>query len=196
MYVGDMGEAYIFLPEGFEEIEAVTVIDVLRRGRVCLASCSLTDNKTVCGSRGTIVVADCTFKEFKKLYDLYDVEAKHFEPDKPLLIMPGGHGVENYHWCIGFENLILRQNIDSGYIAAICAAPTVLDDWGILSEKNVTCYPTLTLKSTTISKNSVEVDGNIITAQGPASSMEFALKILETLKGTKIRDNVAKQLLF
>lgn len=178
-----MKEVYIFLTTGFEEIEALGTIDILRRGEVSLKSVSLEDSKQVVGSHGIPVIADMLFSEV----DFNNAE---------MLILPGGTVRINEH--DGLRNEV-KTFIESGKnVAAICAAPMVLGTLGLLKGKNATAYPGFEqyLEGANVDKSAaVIVDGNIITGRGPGLTMDFALKIVEIIKGKEQGDAVAKQLL-
>jgi len=180
-----MYEAIIFLTEGFEEIEAVTTLDILRRGGVNAASVSLTGERVVKGSRNISVTADLIFD------DLRDVSYT-------MLILPGGPGTPNYK---NHEILLelLRIHNSKGYrLAAICAAPTIFGMLGFLSDKTATCYPTMEseLNAAKISQDAVVTDGNITTSRGPATSIEFALELVRIIKGDPEANEVASAILF
>lgn len=185
-----MTEAFVFLNEGFEEIEALTAVNVLRRGGVAVQSVSLAPQTTVTGGRGITVVADLDLAGFQAAY----AQA----PSQAVLILPGGPGTKGYFEgpkATAFEALVKAHHADQRPIAAICAAPTVLDAWGILAGRTAVCYPSLRLPSANPGRHPVETDGSLITARGPATSMAFALAILRTLKGDAIQTEVANQLL-
>jgi len=178
-----MKEVYIFLTTGFEEIEAVATIDILRRGGVSLKSVSLEKDRQVESSRRVIVIADMMFD---------DVDFSKAE----MLIIPGGTTRINDHE--GLKKQVLAFANKGNNVAAICAAPMVLGGLGLLKGKNATAYPGFEqyLEGANVDKTaSVVVDGNIITGRGPGLTMEFALKLLEILKGKPERDEVAQQLL-
>lgn len=178
-----MKEVYIFLATGFEEIEALGTIDILRRGEVNLKSVSLEDSKQVMGSHGIPVIADMLFSE---------VNFNNAE----MLILPGGTVRINEHEDLRTE---VEKFVEAGKnVAAICAAPMVLGTLGLLKGKNATAYPGFEqyLEGANIDKSAaVVVDGNIITGRGPGLTMDFALKIVEIIKGKEQSDIVAKQLL-
>lgn len=178
-----MKKALIFLVTGFEEIEALATVDVLRRGGVDIQTVSLTGSKTVEGGHSISVVADCLFEEINS--DSVD-----------MLILPGGTVKINDHQ--GLKDLVLKFNRAQKNIAAICAAPMVFGGLGILKGKKATCYPSFekyldgaVLKTS----EAVVVDGNITTGRGPGLTLDFALQLLETLEGRAKRDEVAKGLL-
>ncbi|PXV62657.1 4-methyl-5(b-hydroxyethyl)-thiazole monophosphate biosynthesis [Dysgonomonas alginatilytica] len=178
-----MRKALIFLTTGFEEIEALATVDILRRGDVDVKTISLTDQKTVVGSHGIPVVADLLFSEA-------DCSATD------MLILPGGTPKINDHE--GLKKQVKAFSEADKDIAAICAAPMVLGGLGLLKGKSATCYPGFekyldgaTLKT----QEAVVVDGKIVTGRGPGLTFDFALQLLEVLAGKAKRDEVAKGLL-
>ena len=172
-------KAVILLATGFEEIEAVTVIDILRRAGIETIIAGL-DDINITGSHRITIVAD------KKLSDL--------KPDFDVVVIPGGMpGALHLHNSSEVNDFIKDINAKGALVAAICAAPSVvLAPIGILDNKSATCYPGDQIdfgKSTRYKNKAVVVDGNIITSQGPATAMEFAFAIVEKLIG---KDTVKK----
>ena len=172
-------KAVILLATGFEEIEAVTVIDILRRAGIETIIAGL-DGINITGSHGITITAD------KKLSDL--------KPDFDVVVIPGGMpGALHLHNSSEVNDFIKDINAKGTLVAAICAAPSVvLAPIGILDNKSATCYPGDQIdfgKSTRYKNKAVVVDGNIITSQGPATAMEFAFAIVEKLIG---KDTVKK----
>ena len=178
-----MKEVYVFLTAGFEEIEALGTIDILRRADVNVKSVSLDKEKQVTASHGITVIADLLFDEV----DFGNAE---------MLIIPGGTPRFNDH-----EGLRKQVKIfaDSGKnVAAICAAPMVLGTLGLLKGKNATAYPGFEqyLEGANVDKSAaVVIDGNIITGRGPGFTMNFALELVNILKGEAKKVEVSKQLL-
>lgn len=175
-------KALIILAEGFEEIEAVTVIDVLRRAGISVTVAGLSALQ-VKASRGVVIVAE------KKL----DEVAEDFD----ALILPGGStGAANLAASKELGSLIKSMDRDNKIIAAICAAPSVvLEPLGILKGRSVTGYPGMTEnfgKDTKYKEDSVVVDGNIITSRGPATALLFALAIVEKLAGKEVSEKVKR----
>jgi len=178
-----MNKALIFLTTGFEEIEALGTVDILRRGGIEVKTVSLTETKIVEGGHGVPVVADLMFKE-----------AGFTTTD--ILILPGGTTKINEH--DGLKEQVSAFYQKGKLVAAICAAPMVLGGLGILKGKKATCYPGFEkyLEGAILETDkAVVVDGNIITGRGPGLTFDFALQLLETLVGKEKRDEVAKQLL-
>lgn len=174
-----MRKSFIFLAEGFEEIEALTVVDVMRRAGMDIATVSITDSRNVTGAHGVTVVADITFNEA----DFENAE---------WLICPGGMpGAENLHKYASLGNLLRSHK---GKIAAICAAPAVvLAPLGLLDGREATCYPGFeslcTANGAVMKDVPVMALEDIITANGPGAATSFALSIVSN----SLSDNAAHQ---
>ncbi|MCL2502192.1 MAG: DJ-1/PfpI family protein [Bacteroidales bacterium] len=178
-----MKQSYIFLVSGFEEIEALATIDILRRGGVALQTVSLEDTLTVVGGHGVPVTADMLFAAL----DFSKAE---------MLILPGGTVKIDEHE--GLKKVIPAHVAKGGKVAAICAAPMVLGGLGLLEGKRATCYPNFEnyLKGAILhTQEAVVTDGNITTGRGPGLTFDFALELLALLKGKAAADEVAGQLL-
>ena len=181
-----MHRSFIFLAEGFEEIEALTVIDVMRRAGMDIKSVSITDSKLVAGAHGITVETDLTFKEA----DFSDSE---------WLICPGGMpGASNLH---SFNALSDQLRVHKGKIAAICAAPgVVLAPLGLLNGKEATCYPGFEgpCKENGASMRDVPVMSteNLITGNGPSAALRFALAIVANSMGENAAQEVGAAMLF
>ena len=177
---------FVHLADGFEEIEAFTVVDILLRARIETETVSVMGTLPVTGAHDIRVIADLLFED--AVYDGCE-----------LIVLPGGMpGATNLD---GHERL--REKIQSfenqgKKIAAICAAPLVLGHAGVLEGKEATCYPGFEeeLFGAVISDEDVCVSENIITSRGPGTAMEFALELVRQMKGDKARDLVANGLLF
>ena len=167
---------YIFLDNGFEEIEAITTIDLLRRANIALTTVSVTGVEMVVGAHNISVKADKLFQDV----DFTDAE---------MLILPGGatNLIERKPLC----ELLLKHNEKEHLIAAICAAPAVLGQLGILQGKQATCYPGFEhhLGESYVGGLVVE-SKNVITAKGPGLSSDFAFCIIEKLVGPEVADQV------
>ena len=164
---------YLFLAQGFEEIEALCPIDMLRRAGIEVKSVSITDDKKVVGAHGITVFADITYADFDSA-------------DADMLVFPGGMpGTKNL---LAFEPLVSALKIFGGCggnISAICAAPMVLGKAGLLKGKIATCYPGFEgdLEGATVSSEKVVVCDNIITAQGMGAAIDFSCAIIDKLLG-------------
>lgn len=180
-----MERAVIFLHEGFEEIEAITVIDILRRADIDITTVSLQDSFLVSGAHGINVEADMIFNE----EDLISAD---------MLILPGGAlGTENMKKSSELNKLLKYFMDENKYIAAICAAPTVLGEAGFLNGVNAVCYPGLEneLSGAVVKNDSVVTDKNIITSKGPGTAVDFALEILKIFSDEDTCSNVKNDLL-
>ena len=176
---------FVHIAEGFEEIEALTVVDVLRRADCDAKMVSITGNIKVTGTHGIPVETDLLFEDAD--YSLCE-----------MIVLPGGMpGASNLQAHKGLEEKIKAFAAEGKKVAAICAAPMVLAAHGVIAGKRSTIYPGMEdcLTGAVPTGESVTVDGNYITGKGPALAMEFALKLVEELKGAKVRDEVAKGLL-
>ena len=167
---------YIFLDNGFEEIEAITTIDLLRRANIALTTVSVTGKEWVLGAHNIAVKADTLFADA----DFADAE---------MLILPGGatNLIERKPLC----ELLIKHNEQDKLVAAICAAPAVLGQLGILQGKQATCYPGFEnhLGESYVGGLVVE-SKNVITAKGPGLSSDFAFCIIEKLAGNEVADQV------
>ena len=168
-----MNNLYIHLAEGFEEIEAVTIIDVLRRAGLNVISVSVTGNRMVKGSHNIEMKADILFDEV----DFTSGE---------MIILPGGMpGSKNLNEHAGLKRQILEYQKSGKYLAAICAAPIVFGNLGILNGKRAVCYPGYEahLTGADVQSNSYIVDNNIITGRGVGAALNFSLEIVRILVG-------------
>lgn len=177
---------YVHLAEGFEEIEAVTIVDLLRRVGAEVKTVSVSGKKQVMGTHGVPVEADLLYEE-----------ANYEECE--MIVLPGGMpGAENLGKHEGLTAHIRCFAEHGKYLAAICAAPMVLGDLGILEGKKAVIYPGMEdcLKGAQAEQAKVIADGTIITAKGPAAAMPFAIKLAEILKGKDAAQQLASDLLW
>lgn len=177
---------YIHLAEGFEEVEALTAADVLRRAGCEAELVSVTGEILVTGTHGIPVAADRLFEDA----DYADCE---------MIVLPGGlPGATNLLEHEGLKAQIRAFASEGKRLAAICAAPMILGAHRVIDGKRATIYPGMEshLSGAVPSGETVTVDGNIITGQGPALAMEFALQLVEEVKGKRVRDEVAAGLLY
>lgn len=176
---------YVFLANGFEDIEALSVVDVLRRAGVEVKTVSIYDTLHVTSAHGVTVVADVLFADV--------------EPTEGYLILPGGMpGTTNLGAHSGLCALLQEHDAKGLPLAAICAAPMVLGGLGLLDGKKAVCYPGCEggLKGACLQTDVVVKDGNIITGKGPGVSLHFALAIAATLVGEDKAQEIGKAMLY
>jgi len=179
-----MAKALVFLASGFEEIETVTIVDILRRAGVDVTVAGLTPNVTE-GKHAMRIVPD-------KSID--DVAVEDFD----AVIVPGGNpGYKNLRKDPRVIDMVKKAFNSNKLVAAICAGPTVLSDAGILEGKACTIYPgmdkELEAGGGKPKQDMVVVDGNIITSRGPATALPFALKLAEKLAGKQVAEAVSRK---
>lgn len=181
-----MSKVVLFLADGFEEIEALSVVDILRRGNVDIKTMSIKNSVEVVGKSGITVMSDICFNKKAAL-------------DADMIVLPGGGlGTENLKNNHEVENIIKIFFENNKYIAAICAAPSILGIIGILNGKKAICYPGFEsqLEGAEIVNENVVKDGNIITSKGPGTAADFAFCILDALKGEKCAEEVKKGFIY
>lgn len=179
-----MAKVYIFLADGFEEIEALTVVDLLRRANIDIVTISMTGDKLVTGSHRISTVAEVLFHEM----DYSDAD---------MLVLPGGMpGTKHLGGHPGLDTLLKDFAARNKNIAAICAAPSVLGTKGLLEGKKATCYPGFedALHGAKHMREDVVTDGNIITSKGLGTAIDFSLAIIRKLKGAEEAKNIAGQI--
>ena len=180
-----MARVLVPLASGCEELEAVTIIDLLRRAGVEVISAGLTPGP-VTASRGTMLLPDTL---------LEDVKDEHFD----LVVLPGGlPGADYLEQDVRIKQMLTRTHQQGHLVAAICAAPKVLASAGLLDNCKATAYPGVLdpqqFPKVSISTRAVEVDGKVITSKGPGTAMDFALTLIECLCGLEKKEQVAAQL--
>ncbi len=180
-----MSHVLVPLAQGCEELEAITITDLLVRAGIAVTTCGL-DDQPVKASRGITIIPDTSID--KVLNEPFD-----------LIVLPGGlPGADHLRDNAQLQTLIKKQAADNKYIAAICAAPKALAQAGILEGKTATSFPgvldALNNPNITTSENAVEIDGNIVTSRSAGTAMDFALSLIELLEGKEKREEVNKQL--
>lgn len=184
-----MKRNYVFLADGFEELEAVAVIDVLRRADLCVEVVSIKDDLDVTGAHGIVVKAD-------EGLDRVDPELADW------MIIPGGmDGTTNIAACAKAGELIKAHAAKGGRVAAICAAPAiVLAPLGVIKGYEVTVYPGMEQPcrdaGATMLNVPVVTDRNIITGNGPAAALEFALAIVSNTTSVDVSRQIAEAMQF
>ena len=180
-----MSRVLVPLAEGFEEIEAITVVDLLRRAGIEVHTASL-DGPQVTGSHGITVLAD----------EALDAVAA---TDCDMIVLPGGMpGAEHLRNDARIISLLRRYAADGRYTAAICAAPSVLAHAGLLEERAATSFPGFlhadSAPGIRLRDDAVVVDGKVVTSRGAGTAMEFGLALIELLEGAEVRQRVAERL--
>ncbi len=178
----------MFLADGFEEIEGLTTVDMCRRAGINVTTVSIMDSIDIMGSHNIPVRADMLFDDVK--YEQYD-----------MFVLPGGGtGTENLEKCEKMKNVLKKADAAGKYIAAICAAPRILGDLGMLNGKRVCCYPGnedhMKLATIVSRKEKAVTDGKYITARGMGASAEFAYEIITALKGRETADDIMRKIQF
>lgn len=181
-----MPHVLVPLAPGFEEIEAVTIVDLLRRAGITVVTAGLTEGP-VRASRGVVVVPDATLDEVAD--DAFD-----------MIALPGGlPGADHLDADPRIHRILQRTAAAGGYTTAICAAPKVLASAGLLDGRKATGYPgvldRLQLPRTELLQRAVVTDGRVVTSRGPGTAMDFALELIERLLGKAKRDEVEAPLL-
>jgi 4-methyl-5(b-hydroxyethyl)-thiazole monophosphate biosynthesis len=181
-----MPTVLIPLAKGFEELEAVTLIDILRRANITVVTASLSDNTLVTARHGVRLVADTSLETV--IYDDFDI-----------IILPGGQpGTDTLNQDPHIHAVLKRLYQSGKAVAAICAAPMVLAHAGLLDGKVATCFPSVLMPAEwpniTLSTESVVIDGRVITSKGPGTALDFALSIVEYLKDSHTRNAVEASL--
>ena len=182
-----MAKVYVFLANGFEDVEALIPVDVLRRGGVEVVTVSVTGESQIVETAHRVqIVADAMFEDC----DFSDAD---------LLFLPGGMpGASNLNEHEGVRRAVLAQHTAGKRVAAICAAPLVLGGLGILRGKRATCYPGFeqTLEGATYTGDLCTVDGNVTTGEGPAAAFPFAYELLSQLVSREVSDQIAEGMRF
>ena len=180
-----MKKVCVHFANGFEEIEAFTVVDVLRRAEIETFMVSVTGEKQVTGAHGITVMADTLFEEVD--YSTVD-----------MIVLPGGMpGAKNLGSHEGLKKQIAAFAEQNKYLAAICAAPMVYGQMGLLKDKTAVCYPGFEkeLEGATIGTKAVEHVGQFITSRGVGTALAFSLKLVEILKDQESAESLAKSML-
>ncbi|KPV39089.1 hypothetical protein AN478_12340 [Thiohalorhabdus denitrificans] len=181
-----MASVLMPLAEGFEELEAITIVDVLRRGGIEVVLAGLHGTDPVQGSRETRIVPDAALDE---------VMDREFD----MITLPGGMpGVDHLKRDDRIQKLIERYQSGGKFTSAICAAPSILAAHGHLEGRQATSNPKfmnqVNIGDVDYVEDPVVVDGSVITSRGPGTSMDFGLKLVEMLAGDETRDKVEEGL--
>lgn len=180
-----MKKIAVFLAEGFEEVEALTPVDVLRRANMDVITISISKSKEVTGSHAITVIADQVFD---------DTDFSEFD----AIILPGGMpGTNNLNQHQALKELLIDFSNNNKLIGAICAAPMVIGELGLLKGKNAICYPGFEdkLSGAVIQQRATVCDGGFITANGVGSSMKFALSLVRELCDDETANELARKMM-
>lgn len=183
---GSMKNIALHLATGFEETEAITVIDILKRAKLNVTTVSIMGDLVVEGAHGIKVVAD-------KLFEDINYEEFH------MIILPGGMpGTTNLDNHIELKKRVIEFDLDAKWIGAICAAPSIIGKLGLLEDREATCYPGFEEKlfGAKISDKTTVVADNFITSKGLGSAIEFALIIVENLINKETADKIAENIIY
>jgi len=181
-----MANVYVFTAEGFEEIEGLTVVDLMRRAGAKVQMVSISDGLAVKGSHGIEIKADIFFDD-----------ADYGQAD--LLVLPGGMpGTLNLQAHEGLEKLLLKFDSGKKYLAAICAAPIILSGLGMLKGRKACAYPSFEdqLDCAEVLKVPVVSDGHITTGRGMGAAIPFALRLAEILCGKEKSEEVGASIVY
>lgn len=178
-------QTYVLLAEGFEEIEALAVVDVLRRAKIETLTVSIQGKQQVTGAHGIAVIADKIFED------------TDFSKGTMIVLPGGGPGTQNLQNHAGVAKVLQDYAAQQKWIAAICAAPSVLGKLGLLEGKSATCYPGVEqeLIGARVTSANVVMDGRYITSRGPGTALEFALKLVEILTTRETANQLKESML-
>ena len=181
-----MKQVCVFLADGFEEIEGLTVVDLLRRAGIEVTTVSITGQHMIHGAHGIDVQADKLFEDMN--YEEQD-----------MLVLPGGMpGTLNLGKHKGLEALLRKFYQKGKYIAAICAAPSVFGKYGFLEGRTATSYPGFeeALEGARVVQDAVAVSDFVITSRGMGTAIPFSLSLIEQLVGTEKSEEIGKSIIY
>ncbi|MCR4652353.1 MAG: DJ-1/PfpI family protein [Eubacterium sp.] len=181
-----MAKVYSFFADGFEEVEALTPVDLLRRTGNEVVTVSIMGHTQIHGSHGILIEADRCFEE-----TAFD--------DGDLFILPGGgEGTQNLAAYKPLTDLLKKVYGEGKRVAAICAAPSIFGTLGFVNGKNATVYPGMeaTLTGATALDQPVVTDGNVTTGHGPGAAFDFSLELVRLLNGDSVAAKLKEQTVF
>lgn len=181
-----MSRVYVFLADGFEEIEGLTVVDLLRRAGIELITASVMGREEITGAHQIKVKADTLIEEIAP-------------KTEDMLVLPGGMpGTLHLRDCKRLEEMLIKANAAESQIAAICAAPTVFGGLGFLEGKKAICYPGMEegLTGAVVTKEPVVTDGHITTSRGLGTAIAFALRLISIIKGEAAAKKIAESIVY
>jgi 4-methyl-5(b-hydroxyethyl)-thiazole monophosphate biosynthesis len=174
-----MKKVLVLFAEGSEELEAITIVNILRRGGITVTLAGLTSG-ALRGSRGTVILPDASLDEA-------------LENNFDMIVLPGGQpGTQHLRADHRVRQLLQKMAAEDRFVTAICAAPSVLAAAGLLEGKRATCFPTCLdeFSAISIQTDAIIEEGKIITSRGPGTAMDFALLLVERLSSRANRDTV------
>ncbi len=180
-----MSKVYLFLADGCEEVEALTVVDLLRRAGVDVKTVSVMGSNMITSSHNITMQADMMFDEITDEAD--------------MLVLPGGiPGTPNLEAHTGLMDMVKAYNDKGKWLAAVCAAPTVYGRLGLLEGKKATCYPSMMEELICGERltDSVVVDGNMITSRGMGTCIDFGLQLIALLQSKELADSIAEKIVY
>ncbi len=181
-----MSRIAVFFAKGYEEIEALTVVDLCRRAGLDIDMVSVTEEKDVESSHGVVVRMDKTFSQAD--FDTYD-----------MLVLPGGMpGTKNLEAHGGLMAQIDAFYGAGKYIGAICAAPSIFGHRGMLKGRKACCFPDFEghLEGAVVTKGPVEIDGHVVTSRGMGTAVDFGLAIVGIFCGQEKADGLARKIVY
>lgn len=181
-----MSKVYIFLADGFEDIEGLTVVDLMRRAGIEAVTVSVKDTREVRTSHGITLYTDCVFKDT----DFSDAE---------MLVLPGGMpGTLNLGACLPLTELLTKFYREGKKVAAICAAPSIFAKLGFLEGRRATAYPSFMdqLSGARTTEEAVVVDGNVTTSRGLGTAIDFSLSLITQLLGKEKAEEIAESIVY
>lgn len=181
-----MSRIAIFFSEGYEEVEAIAVVDICRRARLDVDMVSITEDTAVRSSHNILVGMDKTFSQID--FDDYD-----------MLVLPGGlKGTQGLEAFAPLMEQIDRFHAEGKYIGAICAAPSIFGHRGILKGRRACCYPGFEpeLAGATVTMENVEVDGHVVTSRGMGTAIDFGLAIVGIFCGQEKAEEIKSQVVY
>lgn len=181
-----MSKVAVMLADGFEEVEGLTVVDILRRGGIETVTVSVMGRQEITSSHDIRLKADVLLEEVR--FDEID-----------MIVLPGGlKGKENLENCAPLMEKVDEFNVKGKYLAAICAAPTILGHRGILKGRKAVCYGGMEdqLTGAEVSSDKVVMDGHVITSRGMGTSVAFGLRLLAVLKDEKSAEEMAAKIMY
>ena len=179
-YGGHFMKVYAFMADGLEEVECLTVVDLLRRAGIETVLTSISGKEVITGAHGIKITSDVLMEEIS-------------ETEEDVLFLPGGMpGTKNLAACKTLTDKLIAHNAKGGRIAAICAAPTVFGELGFLKGKKAVCYPGMEdgLIGATVLTDKVVTDGNITTSRAMGTAMELGLELVRILAGADASDSL------